>query len=65
MPTEKTTRQVAMELGLRPSTLNRAVYEGRVPAPPKSSAGNYLWRPKDVEAAMEIFGGSGAAPARK
>jgi len=51
----KGTRQVAQELGIRPATLLQAVWQGRVPAPPKSAAGNYLWRPEDVARAAKLF----------
>jgi hypothetical protein len=37
------TRQAAQALGLRPDALSRAVWIGKVDAPLKSPAGDYMW----------------------
>lgn len=46
------TRQVAQViLKIKPDTLQKAVWQGRVKAPSKSPSGDYLWTVSDAEAA--------------
>lgn len=51
----QSSRQVAEEIGLRPSTLLRAVWDGRIPQPPKNQAGDFCWRRVDVRRAAAVF----------
>ena len=51
MQRQYSTRQVAQILGVRPSTLSRAVWDGTVKSPRKSPAGNYMWSVSDIESA--------------
>ena len=54
------TRQVAALLGVRPSTLAKAIWDGRVPAPAKAPSGAYMWRRADIEHASWRLRGRGA-----
>jgi len=45
------TRQVARVLGVSPSLLTKAVWDGRVGPPQKSPSGNFLWTYEDIERA--------------
>lgn len=46
------TRQVAQEiLQIKPDTLQKAIWQGRVKAPRKGPSGQYLWTISDVESA--------------
>jgi hypothetical protein len=56
MLTYQGTKQVAAEIGVRPTTLLRAVWDGRIPPPPKNSAGDFCWRRIDVCRAAKVFG---------
>lgn len=47
----KSTRSVAALLNVRPGTLTRAVWEGRVKAPSKAPDGSFLWLPEDIQRA--------------
>ena len=49
------TRQVAILLGIRPSALNQAVWDTRVPAPAKGPRGTYQWTPDDIARAARVF----------
>lgn len=51
MKTFLTTREVAKLLDVRPGTLTRAVYEGRIHSPVKGPGQAFLWKPAEVEAA--------------
>ena len=64
MVTYASTRQVAAEIGVRPMTLLRAVWDGRIPPPPKNSAGDFCWRRVDVRRAAEAFGRRVSSPRR-
>jgi len=45
------TRQAAVILGLRPGTLTRAVWEGRLEPPAKGPGGAYVWTEMDLRRA--------------
>lgn len=45
------TRQVAARLGIRPSVLGAAVWNGRLIPPVKSPDGSFLWTEDDIERA--------------
>ena len=45
------TRQVAVLLAIKPDTLQKAIWQGRVNPPPKSPSGQYLWTITDIESA--------------
>lgn len=49
------TRQAARLLGIPPNRLNRAVWDGRIPEPPRSPAGQFLWGDEDVRRACRIL----------
>lgn len=53
------TSQVANILGVKPGTINRAIFEGRLLPPPKFGA-VYAWRDEDVHRASWVFRGRGA-----
>jgi hypothetical protein len=45
------TRQAAVILGVRPGTLTRAVWEGRLEPPAKGPGGAYVWTEADLRRA--------------
>ena len=45
------TRQAAARLGIRPSALGSAVWNGRLDPPDKSPDGAFLWTRADIERA--------------
>jgi hypothetical protein len=45
------TSKVAKILGMKSSTLSRAVWAGDTDSPDKSPSGDFLWTPKDIERA--------------
>jgi hypothetical protein len=45
------TKQAAAILGLRPGTLTRAVWEGRLTPPAKAPGGAYVWTEADLRRA--------------
>jgi hypothetical protein len=45
------TKQAAARLGLRPGTLTRAVWEGRIQPPAKGPGGAYIWTEADLRRA--------------
>lgn len=45
------TRQVAEILGVKPDTLSKAIWTGRLKSPLKSPSGSYLWTKQDIEKA--------------
>jgi len=47
----RSTRQAARLLGMSPSRLAKAVWDGRIDPPRKSPSGNFLWTHKDIERA--------------
>jgi len=50
-------KQAAAILGLRPGTLTRAVWEGRVQPPAKGPGGAYIWTEADLRrAAWALLG---------
>jgi len=52
----RSTRQVAILLGMKPGALTKALWDGRVDSPQKSPSGNYLWTIPDIEAASWRLG---------
>lgn len=51
------TKQAAKILGVRPGTLTRAVWEGRVPQPAKGPGGAFVWIETDLRrAAWALLG---------
>ena len=51
------TKQAAVILGVRPGTLTRAVWEGRLPQPAKGPGGAYVWSQADLrQAAWALLG---------
>ena len=51
----RSTRQAAKLLGIRPSALSRAIWEGRLGEPPRSPSGAFLWRWQDLERASWVL----------
>jgi hypothetical protein len=49
------TRDAARLLGIPPGRLNRAVWDGRIPAPQRSPAGDYLWDDEDMRRACRAL----------
>ena len=47
----KSTREVAAVLGVSPSRLNRAVWEGRLVEPARGPSGSFLWSEADIRRA--------------
>jgi len=56
----RSTREVARMLGVNPSRLARAIWDGRLDAPAKAPGGAFLWTPRDVERASWLLRGRGA-----
>ena len=51
------TKQAAAVLGMRPGTLTRAVWEGRIAAPDKGPGGAFVWTETDLRrAAWALLG---------
>jgi len=49
------TKQAAAMLGVRPGTLTRAIWEGRIPPPTKGPGGAYVWSRLDIERASWVL----------
>lgn len=49
------TRQASQRLGVKASTLARAVWDGRIPEPQRGPGGCYLWTPEDIQRAAHAF----------
>ncbi len=49
------TKQAAARLGLRPGTLTRAVWEGRIQPPAKGPGGAYIWTEADLRRASWVL----------
>lgn len=50
------TKDVAKLLEILPTTLSRAVWEGRIPAPEKGPGNSYIWAEADIQRAAREFG---------
>ena len=51
------TKQAAVRLGIRPGTLTRAVWDGRVSQPTKGPGGAFVWTEEDLRrAAWALLG---------
>lgn len=57
MEVSKGTREVARQLGIRPTAILVGIYNGRIIPPPKAANGRYLWRPKDVAELRRVMVG--------
>ena len=51
----RSTREVAKLLGLNPSRLARAVWDGRLTPPARAPGGAFLWTKEDVERASWLL----------
>jgi hypothetical protein len=51
----RSTREVAKLLGLNPSRLARALWDGRLTPPARAPAGGFLWTVDDVERASWLL----------
>ena len=49
------TPQAAKLLGVKPSVLQRAVWDGKIHRPEKSPSGNYVWKVADLERASWVL----------
>ena len=49
------TRQVAAVLAIKPGTLQKSIWQGRVEPPQKGPSGNYLWMLRDIERASWVL----------
>lgn len=49
------TPQVAALLGIKPDTLQKAIWQGRVKPPDKDPSGQYLWTLQDIERASWVL----------
>ena len=49
------TKEVAKMLGVAVHSLARAVWEERIPAPPKGPGNAYLWGPEDIQRASWVL----------
>jgi len=47
----RSTRGVAALLGVRPSRISKAIWEGRLRAPERGPSGNFLWTETDLRRA--------------
>ena len=56
----RSTRQVARMLGLNPSRLARAIWDGRLDPPAKAPGGGFLWTLEDIERASWLLRGRSA-----
>ena len=45
------TRQAALKIGVKPDTLNKAIWQNRISPPPKGPSGCYLWTDEDINRA--------------
>jgi hypothetical protein len=51
----RSTREVARLLGVRPSKLARALWDGRLEPPTKAPGGAFLWTDQDIERASWLL----------
>ena len=49
------TKQAASVLNVKPDALSRAVWIGKVDAPPKSPAGDYMWDEATINRASWVL----------
>ena len=49
------TKQAAAMLGVRPGTLTRAVWDGRIPQPAKGPGGAFMWTEDDLKKACWVL----------
>lgn len=55
METYRSTREAAELLGVRPSTLARAVWDRRMAEPPRSPSGAFLWGEEHIRRAAWVL----------
>lgn len=53
----RSTREVARMLGVNPSRLARALWDGRLGPPIKAPGGAFLWTDEDIERASWLLRG--------
>lgn len=53
----RSTREVAKLLGLNPSRLARAIWDGRLDPPVRAPGGGFLWTLDDIERASWLLRG--------
>ena len=51
----RSTRDVARMLGVNPSRLARAIWDGRLDSPVKAPSGAFLWTPTDIDRASWLL----------
>ena len=51
----RSTREVARLLGVNPSRLARAIWDGRLDPPAKAPGGAFLWTNEDIERASWLL----------
>lgn len=56
----RSTRDVARMLGMNPSRLARAIWDGRLDPPARSPGGAFLWITEDIERASWLLCGRSA-----
>ena len=49
------TREAAKFLGVKPDTLQKALWLGRIEAPEKSPSGSFLWTAPDINRASWVL----------
>ena len=49
------TREVAIQLGIKPGTLGKAIWSGNIPEPLRGPGGAFLWTPADIDRATHHF----------
>ncbi len=49
------SRQVAKMLGVNPSRLSRAIWDGRIDEPPRGPGNFFLWGEKEIEQASWVL----------
>jgi len=57
----RSTREVARMLGVNPSRLARALWDGRLVPPTKAPGGAFLWTDEDIERASWLLRGRDAS----
>ena len=56
----RSTRDVARMLGMNPSRLARAIWDGRLDPPARAPGGAFLWVTEDIERASWLLRGRSA-----
>ena len=53
----RSTKEVALMLGVKVGTLAASVWAGRIPEPDRSPAGHFLWTEHDISRACRVMRG--------